>query len=335
MIISRTPFRISFFGGGTDYPVWYAAHGGCVLAASISRYCYISCRYLPPFFEHKYRAAYSIVEEVRSLDEIRHPSIRECLRFMNVAEGVEVHHDGDLPKQTGLGSSSSFTVGLLHVLHALKGNMVPPMQLAREAIHVERDLCRDNVGSQDQVEVAFGGLNHILFHGDGAMTVRPVTLSTERKSLFEKHLMLFFTGFSRMASEVAAEQIRNTPDKEAELCEMQDMVAEGLKILSGTGDIREFGKLLYAGWSLKKSLSTKVSNTEIDAIFECAMNAGAIGGKLCGAGGGGFMLLFVEPDRQAAVRKTLAKYHHVPFKLESLGSQIIFYEPVESAERKA
>lgn len=335
MIISRTPYRISFFGGGTDYPVWYAKNGGCVLAASISRYCYILSRYLPPFFQHKHRIVYSIVEGVRDVDEIKHPSVRECFRFMNVSDGLEIHHDGDLPKQTGLGSSSSFTVGLLHVLHAMKGAMVTPMQVAREAIHVERDLCGDNVGSQDQVEAAFGGLNNILFHEDGAITVRPVTVSSERKALFENHLMLFFTGFSRMASDVAAEQIRNTPKKETELHTMQDMVGEGLSILSGSGAILEFGKLLHESWQLKRSLSTRISNEEIDGIYETARTAGATGGKLCGAGGGGFMLLFVEPDKQPAVRSALKKYLYVPFKLESLGSQIIFFEPSGPPESSA
>lgn len=327
MIISRTPYRVSFFGGGTDYPVWYEKHGGAVLATSINRYCYLTGRYLPPFFEYKHRVVYSRNEVTHTIDEIQHPSVRECLRFLKIEDGVEIHHDGDLPKQTGLGSSSSFTVGLLHVLHAMKGQMVSPLELAREAIHVERDLCHDNVGSQDQTTAAFGGLNVITFSPGDVISIRPVTLTKERVREFQDHLMFFFTGFSRISSEVAAEQIQNIPKKESELRRMRSMVDEGLGLLSGAGDIREFGKLLDESWRLKRGLSSRVSNDRIDAIYEAGRKAGAIGGKLCGAGGGGFVLFFVEPDRQKDVRAALGDYVCVPIEIEWLGSQIIFYEP--------
>jgi D-glycero-alpha-D-manno-heptose-7-phosphate kinase len=327
MIISRTPFRISFFGGGTDYPVWYEKHGGAVLSTAINRYCYISCRYLPPFFDHKHRIVYSQIESVRTLDEIKHPAVRECLRFLNVSDGVEIHHDGDLPKQTGLGSSSSFAVGLIHVLHALRGQMVMQMQLAKEAIHVERDMCGETVGCQDQVAAAYGGLNHVRFASGDVITVQPVTLTAQRLEFFQRHLMLFFTGFSRFASEVAAEQVRNTPTKEKELATIQEFVGLGIKILTDGSDITDFGRLLHEGWKLKRSLSNRVSNEQIDAIYDAALKAGAIGGKLCGAGGGGFLLLCVEPDKHAVVRKALANYLHVPFGIEPLGSQIILYQP--------
>lgn len=327
MIISRTPYRISFFGGGTDYPAWYEGHGGSVLAASINRYCYLTCRYLPPFFKHKHRIVYSIIEDAQTIDEIKHPAVRECLRFLNIAEGVELHHDGDLPKQTGLGTSSSFTVGLLHVLHALKGEMPTPMQLTREAIHVERNLCRENVGSQDQVTAAHGGFNLIHFAAGDRITLQPVTLSAARLECFQRHLMLFFTGFARIASEVAAEQIQNIPKKKAELASMQAMVAEGVRLLAGHNDLRDFGRLLHESWQLKRSLSQRISSVEIDRIYERARQAGALGGKLCGAGGGGFLLLFVEPDQQPAVKTALRDYLHVPFGLEWLGSQIIFFQP--------
>jgi D-glycero-alpha-D-manno-heptose-7-phosphate kinase len=327
MIISRTPYRISFFGGGTDYPVWYEKHGGCVLSATINRYCYISCRYLPPFFGNKHRIVYSQIETVQSLEEIKHPAVRECLRFLSITDGLEIHHDGDLPKQTGLGTSSSFAVGLLHVLHALHGRMVTPMQLAMEAIHVERNMCHEAVGSQDQVAAAHGGLNHIRFAPGDVITVHPVTVSAQRKELFQRHLMLFFTGFSRLGSEVAAEQIKNTPGKENELKTMQEFVAEGIRILTDAPDILSFGRLLHEGWKLKRSLSSKVSNDQIDSMYNMALKAGATGGKLCGAGGGGFLLLFVEPDKQPAVRKALKDYLYVPFEIESLGSQIIVFQP--------
>lgn len=327
MIISRTPYRISFFGGGTDYPAWFNEHGGAVLATSINRYCYITCRYLPPFFAHKHRVVYSIIEDVQTVDEIRHPAIREGLKFMRIADGVEIHHDGDLPARAGLGSSSSFTVGLLNALHALRGEMPTRLQLALEAIRVERDLIAENVGSQDQVTAAFGGLNYIAFAAGDKITLQPVALTLNRLQLLQSHLMLVFTGFSRTASEIAAEQIRNTPRRQPELNAMRALVDEALRLLGSRGDIREFGKLLHEGWQLKRSLTASISNRHVDAIYAQARAAGAIGGKLLGAGGGGFMLLFVEPEKQAGLRKKLKRLLHVPFAFESLGSQIIFYEP--------
>ena len=330
MIISRTPYRISFFGGGTDYPAWYEKNGGCVLATSINRYCYITCRYLPPFFQHKHRVVYSKIESTASVDEIQHPAVRECLRFLDYTDGMEIHHDGDLPKQSGLGTSSSFAVGLLHALHALRGEMVGPMQLTTEAIHVERDLCRENVGSQDQVTTAHGGLNFVEFLPGDVIKVHPLTILPGRRMLFQSHLMLLFTGFSRTASDVAAEQIQNIPKKEHELHALQQMVKEGVRILSSAGDIREFGRLMHEGWKIKRTLSSKISNAEIDTIYETALKAGALGGKLCGAGGGGFLMLFAEPDRQPAIRQALTTYLHVPFEFESDGSRIILYQPNEA-----
>lgn len=327
MIISRTPYRISFFGGGTDYPGWYEEHGGCVLAAAINRYCYITCRYLPPFFEHKHRIVYGQVEMVKTVDEIVHPAVREALRFMQIEQGLEIHHDGDLPRQSGLGTSSSFAVGLLNSLHALNGEMTTPEQLAHEATCVERDLCHDNVGSQDQVTAAHGGFNHVRFLPGNIITVHPIVLSAQRLELFQKHLMLFFTGFSRVASQIAAEQIHNIPTRDTELHAMQAMVEEGMDILRSGRDICQFGALLRESWRLKRTLSSHISNSHIDAIYDKACSAGALGGKLCGAGGGGFLLLFVEPDRQPAVREALKGYLHVPFAFDWLGSKIIFYQP--------
>lgn len=327
MIISRTPYRVSFFGGGTDYSAWYEEHGGCVLAAGINRYCYITCRYLPPFFKHKFRVVYSITEDINSIDEIKHPAVRACLKFLNITDGVEIHHDGDLPKQTGLGTSSSFAVGILHSLHALRGEMMAPMQLAAEAIHLERDLCGDVIGSQDQVTAAHGGLNLVEFSAGDAIRIRPVVLSHDRMRSFQDHLMLFFTGQTRTASEIAHEQIRNVPSKQNELKEMMKMVKQGIGILTGQGDMRDFGRLLHENWRIKRCLSTKVSTPQIDSLYEKALAAGALGGKVCGAGGGGFVLLFAEPDRHPAIREALKDYLHVPFEFDMLGSQIIFYQP--------
>ena len=237
MLIIRTPFRISFFGGGTDYPVWYKKNGGAVLGTTIDKYCYITCRYLPPFFEHKHRIVYSLSELVQEIDEIRHPSVRETMRFIGITEGVEIHHDGDLPARTGLGSSSAFTVGLLHGLYALKGIMPTKMQLAKDAIYVEQELIKESVGSQDQTLAAFGGLKHIYFTGEHNIQVEPVVMRPGRLESLQNHLMLFFTGFSRTASQIAEEQIKETPKKKKELSEMHRMVDTSIDVLNGDDDI--------------------------------------------------------------------------------------------------
>ena len=323
MIISRTPFRISFFGGGTDYPVWYRENGGAVLATSIDKYCYITGRYLPPFFEHKWRIVYSQTELVNSLEEIHHPSVRETLRFMDIKDGVEIHHDGDLPARTGLGSSSAFTVGFLNALHGLKGDTPGKKQLAEEAITIEQEIIRENVGSQDQITAAFGGLNRIDFNDEG-FKVNPINLRPERQEELENHLMLFFTGISRTASQIAGEQIKQTPNKKKELDEMYGMVGSAIKILENHGGIGDFGRLLHENWILKRSLSGKISSLYIDYIYETALNSGAIGGKLLGAGGGGFILFFVEPELREKVRKSLQGLLYVPFRFENTGSSIIY-----------
>jgi D-glycero-alpha-D-manno-heptose-7-phosphate kinase len=327
MIISRTPFRVSFFGGGTDYPAWLREHPGAVLGTTIDKYCYITARYLPPFFEHRSRIIYSRMEHVRqSIDEIEHPSVRETLRFLKIQEGVEIHHDGDLPARAGLGSSSSFTVGLLNVLYALRGSMATKEQLAREAIHIEQSMIRENVGCQDQVLAAFGGLNYIEFSHDGTPAVRQVTAPKTVTDGLQEHLMLFFTGFSRMASEVAVHQIRNIPNRTSELTTMYGLVQEALKAVSAA-DYPLFGRLLHESWELKRSLSEKITTPEIDTIYERARKAGAAGGKILGAGGGGFILIYAEPGVKPWVRQALSGLLEIPFKFENLGSQIIFYQP--------
>jgi D-glycero-alpha-D-manno-heptose-7-phosphate kinase len=327
MIISRTPFRISFFGGGTDYPVWYREHGGTVLATTISKYCYITCRWLPPFFDHTSRIVWSKIELVKDRSEIQHPAVREVLDFLGIREGIELHHDGDLPARTGLGSSSSFTVGLLHALYGLKGIMPSKMQLASDAIHVEQERLKEHIGSQDQVLAAFGGLNQIEFGRDGSIQVSPILISRERLALLQQHLMLVYTGISRTASEIAGEQIRTTHRNRHVLQAMHQLVGQAIRVLQGTGDLVEFGQLLHEGWQLKRSLTEKVSTPNIDQMYEAAQQAGATGGKLLGAGGGGFLLLFVRPDLQLRVKEALGEFLHVPVEFESSGSRIIFYEP--------
>lgn len=326
MIISRTPFRISFFGGGTDYPVWYNDYGGAVLATTIDKYCYITCRHLPPFFEHRSRMAYSKIEILREGQEFEHPSARETLKFMGIKDGVEIHHDADLPARTGLGSSSSFTVGLLHSLYALKQRMPTKMQLAEEAIHIERDLIKESVGSQDQVSAAFGGFNRISFAPDNKIHLQPVIIGRERLELLQSHLMLYFTGFSRFASVIAEKQIQNTPTKKVELKAMFDMVDQALNILTGGGDLADFGTLLHESWRVKRSLTDKISNPQIDEIYDAAREAGSLGGKLLGAGGGGFILFFAKPEDQPRIKEKLKGLLNVPFRFENGGSQIIFYD---------
>lgn len=329
MIVSRTPFRLSFFGGGTDYPSWYSEHGGAVLATSINKYCYLTCRHLPPFFEHSIRLVYSKIENCHTLEEIQHPAAREILRYAGIARGVEIHHDGDLPAGSGMGSSSAFTVGLLHALHALKGEMPSKRQLAEESIHVEQNVIRETVGSQDQVSAAFGGFNHIVFGTNGAIDIRPVTVGPERIAELNDNLMLFFTGLKRTASDVAGSYVGKLSTKRAELNATRELVDESLRILGGQDDLTRFGELMDEGWRVKRTLSEHVSNSHIDDLYDCAQRAGAVGGKITGAGGGGFLLLFVPRDRQPEVRECLASLIHVPFKFEYGGSQIIFFEPEE------
>jgi D-glycero-alpha-D-manno-heptose-7-phosphate kinase len=328
MIITRTPFRMSFFGGGTDYPAWYAEHGGAVLATSINKYCYITCRYLPPFFEHKHRIVHSLIENVQTIDEIKHPAVRAILGWAGCKRGLEIHHDGDLPARSGLGSSSSFTVGLLHALAALEGRYASKEYLASNAIHVEQNVIGENVGSQDQVSAAYGGFNLIEFHRNGSFSASPLILRQERLAEFESHLMLCFTGFSRIASEVAKSQIANLRERQSQVHRMREMVNEAIAILqSDNAPIEELGKLLHESWLCKRSLSDKVSTSEIDYLYQEAVKAGAIGGKIMGAGGGGFLMLFVKPELQESVRERLKHLIHVPFKFEDGGSRVVMYQP--------
>ncbi|AON52591.1 kinase [Herbaspirillum seropedicae] len=328
MIITRTPFRISFFGGGTDYPGWFREHGGAVLATTINKYCYITCRHLPPFFEHKHRIVYSQIENVRHNDEIQHPAVRAILNWAKVEKGVEIHHDGDLPARSGLGSSSAFTVGLLHALHGLNQKMANKDQLAHEAIHLEQNIIGENVGSQDQVSAAYGGFNRIEFHHNDSFEVSPVILPPHRQDELRDHLMLCFTGFSRIASEVAKSKIDNLKSREKELKLMHAMVDEALAILQDPqASIDLFGQLLDTSWQYKRSLSDRVSTPEIDSIYQAAMDAGAIGGKILGAGGGGFLLIFAKPERHAAIRERLNKLVHVPFDFDDSGSRVVLYQP--------
>ncbi len=326
MVITRTPFRISFFGGGTDFPLWYQSHGGAVLSTTIDKYCHVSCRDLPPFFDYKHRIVYSKTEMVNEFHEIQHPVVRECLKFMNLDRGFEIHHDSDIPAASGLGTSSSFTVGLLHALYGLKGEMVGKKRLAYEAIQVEQNHICDIVGSQDQTATAFGGLNKIEFLTNGEIRVQPVVLSHEILRTFKNHLLLYFTGFSRMASKIEKKKLENFSKKTQELQTMHQMVDPALEYIQ-RGEWELFGRLLHEAWKLKRSLANEVSTLFIDHIYEEALRAGALGGKILGAGGGGFILFFVRPEDQPRVRSRLVGLLEVPFEFENLGSHVIFYNP--------
>ena len=325
MIISRTPFRISFFGGGTDYPAWYEKNGGAVLSTTINKYCYLSCRVLPPFFKYKHRIVYSKQEMINKISEINHPSVRETVNFFNYKDGLEIHHQADLPARSGLGSSSAFTVGLINALGGLGGEIRTKRQLALDAMHIEQDLIKENVGSQDQTAAAFGGFNKIEFGGPSEIAVQPITLSEQRLNEFQSKLMLFFTDFSRDASMIAKNWIKNTPENKENLSAMNAMVDKSIGILTGKKNMDDFGRMLDESWKIKRKLANGITNSEIDEIYKTGIRAGAIGGKLLGAGGGGFMLFYADAEAQPKIKEKLKKFLHVPFRFEYLGSQIIYY----------
>lgn len=327
MIISRTPFRVSFLGGGTDYPDWYLKNGGQVLSTTIDKYCYLTLRYLPPFFEHRYRIVYSKMENVKKISDITHPIVRETLKHLKFDDNLEIHHDGDLPARSGMGSSSSFAVGLLNALNALQGRISDKMDLATQAIHIERDLVGDTVGSQDQTAAAFGGLNKIFFHKNGQIEVKPITIHMNRIQELNQNLMLFYTGIMRTASTIAQKYVIHLEEKKQHIERMHNMVDKGVKILTSDSCLSNFGDLLHQAWLSKKSIAKEISNPTVDRFYDSARKAGALGGKLTGAGGGGFLLLFVPKEDQEKVREALSELLWIPFKFDINGSQIIYYDP--------
>jgi D-glycero-alpha-D-manno-heptose-7-phosphate kinase len=324
MIISRTPYRISLFGGGTDYPAWYRKHGGSVIAATIDKYCYLSVRHLPPFFGYRYLVIWSKIETCMKRNEIQHPAVKAVLEHLEIDRGLEVHHMGDLPARSGMGSSSAFTVGMLNAVYSLCGRMISKQDLAMEAIHIEQNVLRETVGSQDQVSAAYGGFNRIDFAPNGSITVTPITVSTERINNLSDHLLLFYTGIARTSSNLSKSFLQQIDEKKRELRIMKDLVDESISLLNSECDIMDFGELLLEAWDAKKHFSKKVSNEELENIYCRAIEAGALSGKITGAGGGGFLLLFVEPKKQQQVKESLKEFIHVPFNFEYSGSQIIF-----------
>jgi D-glycero-alpha-D-manno-heptose-7-phosphate kinase len=325
MIITQTPLRISFFGGGTDYQQFFDEYGGSVLATTFDKYCYVTVRHLPPFFDYKNQLTYSKIERTKSTEEIEHPSVREAMKYLDMHE-LWIVYEADLPARSGLGSSSAFAVGLLEAFYALKGRYVSKKKLAEDAIYLERVLCDEKGGWQDQITVAHGGFNRIDFSSTG-FDITPVIISKERKNLLLRHLMLFFTGVSRYSSVIADKQVKATKLKTKELLEMKELVYEAERILIGKGDILEFGRLLDCSWQLKKSLTDAISTDHIDGLYEKAKQFGVTGGKLLGSGGGGFLLFFAPPDRHTAIREAFGELLFVPFAFENAGTKILYYSP--------
>ena len=324
MIICSTPYRLSFFGGGTDYPTWFREHGGAVLSTTIDKYCYLTVRHLPPFFAHRHRIVYSRIENCSSVADIQHPAVRAALSYLRIDEGVEIHHDGDLPARSGIGSSSAFTVGLLHALHALQGRMISKHDLATQAIHVEQEILHETVGVQDQIASAYGGVNHITFRREGSFCVCPLTLPRTRLDELQAHLMLFFTRIERTASDIACGYVPTLASRTAPMGRIAGLVDESIAVLCGNGPIADFGHLMHEAWQRKRELCGVTSPT-IDRCYADAQAGGALGGKITGAGGGGFMLLFVPPAAQEAVKNRLSGLLHVPFSFDYDGSRIVHY----------
>ncbi len=326
MLITRTPFRMSFFGGGTDYCDYYANYGGRVLSTTVDKYCYLSMRELPPFFDYKSQFTYSRIERFNSADEVSHPLVRAALKYLPV-EHLQLAYDADLPASSGIGSSSAFAVGLLQGLHAMRGEYPDRMTLAKEAVYLEREMCGEAGGVQDQLAAAFGGLNRMDFSAEG-FRVTPLAISAARKKELQSRLMLVFTGFTHFSGAVAEEQKKNIPSTIKQLDEMKAMVDLAEEILRG-GDLDDFGLLLHHTWELKRSLSNRITNYEIDLLYTRLRNAGALGGKLLGAGSGGFMLLFVPPERQPYIRQTFSEYRFIPFAFENSGTTILYQNETE------
>lgn len=331
MIITQTPFRMSFFGGGTDFPDFYKKHGGAVLSTTFDKYCYVNVRHLPRFFDYSTELSYSVIERVTEVDEIRHPAVREAMKFLDMHE-IRLTYEADLPARSGLGTSSSFAVGMLNAFYALKGKYADKKRLADEAIYLERVLCRESGGVQDQIAASYGGFNRINFNEHG-YEVNPVIISPARKEQLNRNLMLFFTGFSRFSSDIQATTQKALEEKQTQLLEMLSLVDEAENVLTSKTDLNEFGRLLDYTWKLKRGISGKISTDSIDGLYARGMEAGAVGGKLLGAGGGGFLLFYVEEDKREMVRRAMDMLLYVPFEFENSGTRVIHYTPETYEER--
>ncbi|MCD8363300.1 MAG: kinase [Lachnospiraceae bacterium] len=332
MIITKTPFRMSFFGGGTDIEDYFKENGGAVLATTFDKYCYVNVRHLPRFFDYSTELSYSVTERVTNTDDIQHPAIRNAMKMLDMHE-IRLTYEADLPARSGLGTSSSFAVGMLNAFYALKGKYADKKKLADEAIYLERVLCDEAGGWQDQIEASFGGFNRINFGPDG-YEVMPVIISPERKQQLNNNLLLFFTGFTRFSSSLHNLNRVSAPEKRKQLQEMQSLVEEAEKVLrNSSSDLDEFGRLLDQTWNLKKQTGASISTNNIDALYDCGKKAGALGGKLLGAGGGGFLLFYVQPEYKDAVMDAMKELLYIPFKFENSGTRVIYYSPESYSPR--
>jgi len=326
MVITRTPLRVSFFGGGTDYPAYFKRNGGVVLSTSIDKFVYVTVTRLGTLFDHKFRVAYSKTELVKTATEIQHPSVKACLSHLSMKDGLEISVTTDLPARTGLGSSSSFTVGLLNGLHSLQGRLVEKSALAAEAIHVEQNVIGERVGNQDQVAAAIGGLNFITFHRDGTFLAEPLPVSSARKQSLFDHIFLVYTGISRFAEDVLQEQCANIDNRLAELEKIKELAHQARTLLCNDQiPLQDFGALLHETWVLKKKLSSRISNSVVEKIYDTSREAGAIGGKLLGAGAGGFLLVFAKPENHAAIKSALSEFQTVEIQPDNSGSSVVYY----------
>lgn len=327
MIITKTPFRMSFFGGGTDIESFFKENGGAVLSTTFDKYCYVNVRHLPRFFDYSTELSYSKTERVNNIEDIQHPAIRNAMKMLNMHE-IRLTYEADLPARSGLGTSSSFAVGMLNAFYALKGKYADKKKLADDAIYLERILCQEAGGWQDQIAASFGGFNRINFNANG-YEVLPVIISPERKRQLNNNLMMFFTGFTRFSSDVQkANSATGADDKKTRLKKMYELVDEAEAVLTDkTRDLNDFGRLLDITWRLKKGTGGAVSTDSIDGLYEKGIAAGALGGKLLGAGGGGFLVFYVQQEKQKAVREAMKNLMYIPFKFEDGGTRVIHYSP--------
>ena len=331
MIISKTPYRITFFGGGSDYPSWYLKNGGTVLSSTIDKYIYISCRDLPPFFDHKFRFVWSKIEEVKFINQIKHNAVREMLKLYKIKKGLEIHYDGDLPARSGVGSSSVFVVGLMNLLNTFETKKINKKNLAQKSIFFEQNILKEVVGSQDQIAAAFGGFNKIIFKKNGDFLVNKINVKKGRLIKLNKNLLLMYTGYKRTAHDIAKSYVNKLENtKEKHILKILSYVKEGEKILK-SGDLNDFGRLLHDSWLEKKCLSSSISNSSIDNIYNQALKNGALGGKLLGAGGGGFFLFYVLPENQKFFLKKMSYFTNVPFKFSFKGSKILFNNKIRQS----
>lgn len=326
MIITKTPFRMSFFGGGTDIESFFRENGGAVLSTTFDKYCYVNVRHLPRFFDYSTELSYSKIERVTSVEDISHPAIRNAMKMLDMHE-IRLTYEADLPARSGLGTSSSFAVGMLNAFYALKGKYADKNKLADEAIYLERILCKETGGWQDQIAASFGGFNRINFSADG-YEVLPVIISPERKTQLDQNLMMFFTGFTRFSSDVQIENVSGKEERTARLKEMLTLVDEAERVLTDRHrKLDEFGRLLDYTWKLKRKSGSAVSSDSIDELYSRGINAGALGGKLLGAGGGGFLIFYVQPEYQESVRRVMNDLMYIPFSFENGGTRVIHYTP--------